>query len=91
MAYDMRSEWNAETMNYGGVEPKLKRIRLKDATEEDIKKHYKERTPLRDKFEAERPLGYISNLGGFNCNPLLAHYKYFLKDEGIAYIAIKDD
>ena len=82
-------DWDARTMSYGGVTPKLKQIELRNATEEEIEKHYKKQTPLRDKFESVRPSGYLSNFGGFSCNPLLAHYKYFLIENGIDYIAIE--
>jgi pyridoxal/pyridoxine/pyridoxamine kinase len=82
--------WSAETMSFGN-EPKLKHIKLKDATEEEMEEFYKHYSDLKQEFERIRPMGYFSNLGGFACDPLLAHYKYFLLEKGIQYISIKDN
>lgn len=80
--------YNAETMSYGH-EKKFRHIELKKATEDEVREHYKHYSELKEEFENTRPSFYMTH-GTFNSDPLISHYKYFLLDKGIKYIAIKE-
>jgi hypothetical protein len=67
----------------------MKPILLKDATLEEIERHYKDSPNIRQKFDDIRPSFYMTR-GTFKTDPLLEHYKIFLQEKGIIYIAIKD-
>lgn len=88
MAY-IPMQYDAEHNPFGLDITPMKLILLKDATLKEIKAHYKENPKTRQEFDDVRPMGYLTH-GTFNTDPLLEHYKIFLKEQGVKYIAIKD-
>jgi hypothetical protein len=70
------------------LEP-MKIVLLSDATLDEVKLHYKQNANMRQKFDDIRP-GFYFTQGTFKTDPLIEHYKMFMREEGIKYIGIKD-
>ena len=67
---------------------RLREVILKDASEQEVRAHYESRYAMSKKFDDQRPSFYFTQ-GSFNCDPLIADYKYFLQKNNITTIAIE--
>ena len=66
----------------------MREVKLKDATEKEVRSHYESRYAMSKKFDDQRPSFYMTT-GSFNSDPLIADYKYFLQKNNITTIAIE--
>lgn len=58
---------------------------LADASQEDLEQHYHEAIETRKQFDKVRP-NFYQNFKGWNHNPMMAHYRTWLKDQDAKYI-----
>ena len=65
----------------------MKEIKLKYATEDELRKHYEDTYSMRKEFDDTRPLFYMTQ-GTFNSDPLIDHYRRFLHSKRITTIVI---
>lgn len=64
-------------------------LALKDATQEQLRKHYQETPVTRKEFDNIRPLYYDVTGKQWGYDPLIEHYRSWLLKKGIRAIVIQ--